>query len=66
MEHYSQLILNGKFSRFDYGSEQNMKVYNSSDPLEYNLQDISVPVSLFWAKNDNLADTTVIRLIIRV
>jgi hypothetical protein len=42
---------------FDYGSaEQNFLHYNQIVPPMYNLTNVNVPVGLFWAQNDWLAD----------
>jgi lysosomal acid lipase/cholesteryl ester hydrolase len=54
--HYAQEIHeNGNFQNFDYGTEENVKRYGSSEPPSYNLQNISAPVALFYAQNDWLA-----------
>lgn len=43
-----------KFRQFDYGPENNMKVYNSSEPPDYDLRKLQVPVTIFWGENDAL------------
>lgn len=54
--HYAQEIHEGgNFQYFDYGPEENLKRYGQEKPLQYNLENISVPVSLFFATNDWLA-----------
>ena len=43
---------------FDYGSQAaNQKAYNQSTAPLYNLSSVKLPVALFFAKNDWLADT---------
>ena len=60
MQHYAQCIMSGEFRKFDYGSkEKNMQVYNRSEPPNYDLKKIQVPVSLFYAENDFYANIKV-------
>lgn len=47
------------FQQFDYGSEENIKIYNCSHPPRYNLSNIIAPVAFYYAKNDILADSNV-------
>ncbi|KAM0735585.1 Lipase 3 [Formica fusca] len=60
--HYGQLIQSGllispgKFKQFDNGLLQNKKLYNSRTPPIYDVKKIKVPVSLFYSKNDWLAN----------
>lgn len=56
----SILIFSERFQRFDYGSEKNLEVYNSTTPPQFNLSKISVPLSFFYGDNDLLADPKVI------
>ncbi|XP_014208794.1 lipase 3-like [Copidosoma floridanum] len=58
MIHYAQEINSGRFHRFDYGPDENMKKYNSSTPPDYDLSKIKVPMALFWGVNDFLAHPT--------
>lgn len=57
--HYAQQINNGRFSYYDYGNEENMKLYGSEHAPDYNLSAISVPVGLFFGQNDLLGTTKV-------
>lgn len=51
--HFAQLNLSGKFQQFDYESpERNRAVYNSDTPPEYDLKNVKLNTTLFWAKND--------------
>ncbi|XP_011706778.1 PREDICTED: gastric triacylglycerol lipase-like [Wasmannia auropunctata] len=45
------------FCQFDYGPEKNQLIYNATEPPEYNLANINVPIGLFYADNDWLADS---------
>ena len=56
--HYGQLVLSGKFRQFDYESK-NINVYNQSEPLDYNLTNIRIPISLFWSSDDWLSTPSV-------
>lgn len=52
-EHYFQLISSGLFRQFDY-FEGNMKIYNSSTPPEYNLNNIRMPTYIYSGSCDYL------------
>ena len=55
--HYAQASLSGKFQMYDYGSkEENIMHYNESKAPMYTLDNINVPVALYSARNDWLAD----------
>ncbi len=42
---------------YDYGcANDNKKHYNQTSPPEYDLGRVNVPVALYWAQNDWLAD----------
>ncbi|XP_048511304.1 uncharacterized protein LOC105694084 [Athalia rosae] len=57
--HYAQLYNSKKFRQFDYLIPyRNRQKYNQSEPLEYNLRNIEVPMAIFYASNDLLADYT--------
>lgn len=54
--HFSQEIgSGGRFQMFDYGSYHNEKLYGSETPPEYDLSKITLPIKLFWSKNDLLS-----------
>ncbi|XP_017770503.1 PREDICTED: lysosomal acid lipase/cholesteryl ester hydrolase-like [Nicrophorus vespilloides] len=54
--HYLQEIANeGKFQKFDYGKNGNMKEYGQSYPPLYKLNNVDVPMFLMYAENDWLA-----------
>ena len=59
--HFGQEIESGKFRQFDYGREKNLLIYNATEPPDYNLTNIKVPIGLFYADNDWLADSLVSR-----
>ncbi|XP_004524789.1 lipase 1 [Ceratitis capitata] len=62
-KHYVQLIDSGRFCQYDYGPVENMKRYDSSQPKEYPIKNITVPVALYYASNDHLSSyKDVIRL----
>ncbi|EFN70704.1 Lipase 1 [Camponotus floridanus] len=56
VRHYAQEIQSGKFCKFDYDRATNLIIYNSEEPPDYNLTSITVPIALFYSKNDLLAD----------
>lgn len=53
--HFSQEILSGKFQQFDYGYLKNKKIYGTASPPEYDLSKVTLPIKLFWSKNDLLS-----------
>lgn len=57
LNHWSQILVDGTFKKFDYGTaELNMKYYNSTTPPKYDLSKVDVPVSLFVGTEDKLGD----------
>lgn len=58
MAHWSQLVRSGKFEAFDYGPEQNLVMYGTTTPEEYDITKINVPVALFYGEKDYLANPT--------
>ena len=59
LTHYYQNMINDKFRLFDF-KENNLLIYNSSSPPEYNLDNVVVPVYLYHAENDLFASFKVI------
>nr|XP_022910198.1 lipase 3-like [Onthophagus taurus] len=61
LEHYAQMFDRRAFQKFDYGKSENLKIYDSEVPPDYNISKISAPVALFCGRNDPLVtceDTT--------
>ncbi|XP_072762482.1 lipase 3-like [Anoplolepis gracilipes] len=54
--HYAQGINSGKFRHYDYGQEKNLLIYNSSEPPDYDLTKIMVPIALYYSVNDWIFD----------
>lgn len=54
--HYMQEMNSGKFRQYDYGLINNKIKYNSTTPPNYQLENISSKVYLFWSKNDWLSN----------
>ena len=57
--HYAQLVNSGKFCKYDFGRQENMKRYGTPTPPEYDLSKVKTPVTLMWGENDWLADPRV-------
>jgi len=57
--HFNQEIESGKFRQYDYGYEKNLLIYNATEPPDYNLANITVPIALFYSDNDWLASSLV-------
>ena len=56
--HYGQIIKAKQFQRYDYGSEGNMKEYNSATPPKYDLSAIPVKMLILSGDVDQLGDKT--------
>ncbi|KRY30553.1 Gastric triacylglycerol lipase [Trichinella spiralis] len=50
--HFSQMIQKGEFKKFDYGSDENTKIYNQPESPKYKVGNMLVPVVLYWGGND--------------
>lgn len=55
MFHFSQIGLNRRFAKYDYGLVQNLMRYGSPLPPEYGLSLISTKVVLISGKNDRIS-----------
>lgn len=55
LDHYLQLIESKRFCRYDYGFERNLKYYGQRTPPDYPLQNVTVPVGLYYTYNDELS-----------
>ncbi|KPJ14387.1 Lipase 1 [Papilio machaon] len=54
--HYGQLVQNGRFCRYDRGVKDNLMIYGSKLPPDYDLSVITVPIVLYYSENDWLCD----------
>lgn len=61
---YGQMVLTGRFRKFDHGSAENLKKYNSSTPPDYNLKNTTVPVAVYYGQTDSLAVVEDVRKLI--
>jgi lysosomal acid lipase/cholesteryl ester hydrolase len=60
--HFKQLIDAKQFQKFDYGEEENLKLYGSAKPAKYNLENIKdIPIILCGGLNDKLTHIEDIR-----
>lgn len=55
MKQYAQAVASHQFTKYDYGSEINQKVYGSRQPPQYQMQKVQVPVALYYSEDDWLA-----------
>ncbi|XP_046965766.1 lipase 1-like [Vanessa cardui] len=53
--HFLQVGHRRVFAQFDYGSEGNKALYNSTVPPPYDLSKVSMPIALLAARNDVLS-----------
>ncbi|KAL6431824.1 hypothetical protein ACFW04_007359 [Cataglyphis niger] len=56
--HYLQALQTNTFRQFDYGPIRNLLMYNSAEPPDYNLTNITVPIALFYGVNDWIIDVS--------
>ncbi|XP_078361671.1 gastric triacylglycerol lipase-like isoform X2 [Oculina patagonica] len=65
MVHFAQMTLSNKFQMYNFGSaEKNREHYGQDTPPLYNVSAMTVPVALYWAQNDWLADPTDVRALL--
>ncbi|EZA61581.1 Lipase [Ooceraea biroi] len=62
--HYAQMIESGKFRMFDYGTEKNLVIYNATEPPDYKLANIKLPMLLFYSDNDWLASVADVKRLV--
>ncbi|XP_029671560.1 lipase 3-like [Formica exsecta] len=56
--HYLQALQTNKFRQYDYGRKKNLLMYNSAEPPDYDLTNITVPIALFYGANDWLVNVS--------
>ncbi|XP_068748610.1 gastric triacylglycerol lipase-like [Montipora capricornis] len=65
MIHFAQMVNSNKFQMYDYESTSaNMKHYGQPTPPVYNATAMTVPVAVYWAQNDWLADPTDVKALL--
>ncbi|XP_069686779.1 lipase 3-like [Periplaneta americana] len=52
LSHFLQGMNTGKFSKYDYGLQDNMVIYNHTEPSEYVVERITSPVAIFCGDSD--------------
>ncbi|XP_066601259.1 uncharacterized protein [Prorops nasuta] len=50
--HYRQVAISGEFRPYDFGPDDNYHRYGKISPPEYPLENISVPIVIFYGEND--------------
>jgi lysosomal acid lipase/cholesteryl ester hydrolase len=50
--HYAQEVNSANFAMYDFGSEDNMQIYGQTEPLNWHVKDVNLPVSTYWGVND--------------
>ena len=56
--HFGQMVKSGKFRKYDYGKEGNLKRYGQETPPDYNVGNITCPVVLCYGDGDWVSATT--------
>jgi len=54
--HYGQLIRDGKFRDYDYGTTRNKKEYGQKTPPNFDVSKIKIPTALFVGEKDDMGD----------
>lgn len=44
----------GQFHKYDFGSEENSRIYGSAKPPKYNLANIKTKIHILYGAHDNL------------
>lgn len=57
--HYMQIGFIGRFQKFDFGPEENQRLYGSIEPPEYNYSNIQTPLHILYGTNDYLVPAAV-------
>lgn len=52
--HYLQIFNTGLFQKFNFGHIQNLIRYKRPTPPDYNLENVKVPVAVYYAESDTL------------
>lgn len=52
--HVAQIVKSKRFAKYDYGADDNYKLYGSAKPPSYNLKNIRVPVALHCGSKDGI------------
>lgn len=52
--HFIQSAASGKFRPFDYGPNENFRIYRATEPPDYPLENISSPVYLYVGEKDRV------------
>ncbi|XP_046808222.1 lipase 1-like [Lucilia cuprina] len=66
VDHYLQLVKSNRFCKYDYGPQENMKHYGQTSPPEYPLKKITVPVGLYYTRNDYLSSVVDVKRLARM
>ncbi|KAL1501108.1 hypothetical protein ABEB36_006495 [Hypothenemus hampei] len=61
--HYAQIITAKKFVKYNHGPQKNMKLYNSTEPPEYNLGNVKMPIAIFFGMQDPFANTKMMEIL---
>mgnify|MGYP000994477599 CR=1 FL=1 len=63
LAHWRQILVSGKFQKYDHGAQKNLKKYGQETPPEYKLENITGDLMLFVATADEMADVKDVQLL---
>ncbi|KAL7041838.1 hypothetical protein ACKWTF_000921 [Chironomus riparius] len=52
--HFAQIIMSSKFRQYDYGADRNLRIYNSTIPPGYHLENVNVPLYFYVGEEDSI------------
>nr|XP_018902729.1 PREDICTED: lipase 3-like [Bemisia tabaci] len=53
--HYFQHLKSGKYCKYDYGSQKNLQIYNSTSPPEFDLSKVNTSIMIVCSKTDGFS-----------
>lgn len=63
--HYGQAVASKKFRQYDYGAEENKRVYGQEEPPDYDASKVRTNVTLFCGRNDWLCSLDDVKELVR-
>lgn len=63
--HFLQLFRSGKFRQFDWGRVRNLEAYGSRNPRDYNLENATIPIAVFYSNGDAMLSKVDVELLLK-
>lgn len=65
MVHYLQLYKSGKFRQFDWGKNRNLGSYGRVEPLDYNVENTTIPITVFYSNGDAMLSKVDVEILLK-